>query len=303
MTLVYLRTDLFLSPARTLVNAVNTVGVMGKGLAKSFKQRYPDMYREYRALCDRGALKPGKLHLWRGPDKWVLNFPTKTTWRRPSELEYLKAGLERFVARYERLGIESISFPPLGCGNGNLDWEVVKPVMEKHLRRVKIPVYLHDRQVSSGFVPRHDEATAKAPPYLFVELMADLRVLVQRTDPFRTLGQGSPFRAEMTKEGHLRIRRDGSSEIIPREEIEMSWAVLHRGLLTADQFTQNIARRSKSYLFSILACLPYVQAAEVGRVHSVDRAPTVGYGLFLLPRQRESPAVLLEKQEQLRLWV
>src|SRR4029078_8700192 len=128
--LVYLRTDLFTSPAQTLVNTVNTVGVMGKGIAKTVKERYAEMFRIYREYCDRGELRTGSLMLWRGPDRWVLNFPTKTTWRLPSGIEYIESGLRRFMETYEELGITSASFPPLGCGNGNLDWHEVKPLME-----------------------------------------------------------------------------------------------------------------------------------------------------------------------------
>ncbi len=103
--LTYLYSSVFDSPAQTLVNTVNTVGVMGKGIAKSFRERYPSMYSEYRKLCDNGAHAIGNLHLWKGGDHWVLNFPTKTTWRLPSKLDYIEKGLETFVKNYEGMGI------------------------------------------------------------------------------------------------------------------------------------------------------------------------------------------------------
>ena len=118
--LTYVRTSLFDSPAQTLVNTVNLVGVMGKGVALEFKSRYPDMFKAYRSLCDQHALEIGKLHLWRATDHWILNFPTKTTWKKPSKLDYIEAGLDVFLSSYRGMGISSISFPPLGCGNGNL---------------------------------------------------------------------------------------------------------------------------------------------------------------------------------------
>ena len=102
--LTYLYASLFDSPAQTLVNTVDTVGVMGKGIAKTFRDRYPAMFAEYRKLCDRGELDIGKLHLWKGDDRWVLNFPTKTTWRLPSKLSYIEAGLQTFVSKYEKMG-------------------------------------------------------------------------------------------------------------------------------------------------------------------------------------------------------
>jgi O-acetyl-ADP-ribose deacetylase (regulator of RNase III) len=142
--LEYVRTNIFDSPAQTLVNTVNTAGVMGKGLAAEFKRRYPEMFRRYRQLCDSGALDVGKLDLHAGSPKWVLNFPTKKHWRNPSKLEYLAAGLEQFVAIHAALGITSVSFPQLGTANGGLDWQrEVQPMMHQYLAGLAIPVFIH----------------------------------------------------------------------------------------------------------------------------------------------------------------
>ena len=132
--------DLFASPAQTLVNTVNTEGVMGAGIALAFKRRYPAMFEEYRALCRRGALSVGTLHLWRGPDRWVLNFPTKTTWRRPSSLAYVEAGLLRLRRDYQGLGITSLALPALGCSLGRLAWKDVQVLCERYLSDLPIPV-------------------------------------------------------------------------------------------------------------------------------------------------------------------
>ena len=110
----YVVCDLFLSPATVLVNTVNTEGVMGKGIAREFKQIYPEMFREYQTLCERGLFDVGKLHWYKTANKWVLNFPTKKHWRRPSEVEYIRTGLKRFVATYHEQGVTAVSFPQLG---------------------------------------------------------------------------------------------------------------------------------------------------------------------------------------------
>lgn len=141
--LSYLKGDLLSSPAQVQVNTVNTVGVMGKGIALQFKNKYPDMFKAYQNVCERHLLDVGKLYLWKCSEKWVLMFPTKKHWRNPSKIEYIESGLKKFVDNYERLGIESIAFPKLGCGNGNLDWEVVRPIMEKYLKRLPITVYIY----------------------------------------------------------------------------------------------------------------------------------------------------------------
>lgn len=92
--------DIFNSPAQVLVNPVNTTGVMGKGLALQFKQRYPAMYEAYRVACSKEMLTIGKLMLHRAEDHSILSFPTKAHWREPSRMEYLETGLEKFVQIY-----------------------------------------------------------------------------------------------------------------------------------------------------------------------------------------------------------
>ena len=139
----YIEGDIFESPARVIVNTVNTVGVMGKGIALSFRKRYPEMFERYKAVCEKGLLKTGKLMLFYEADYWVLLFPTKEHWRNASKLEYIEAGLQKFVQTYAEKGIDSIAFPRLGCGNGELNWDDVRPIMEKYLKKLPINVYIY----------------------------------------------------------------------------------------------------------------------------------------------------------------
>lgn len=139
----YIEGDIFNSPAQVIVNTVNTVGVMGKGLALSFKKRYPQMFEAYRKACDKHQLTIGKLMIYYAPDHWILMFPTKENWRNPSKIEYLEAGLKKFVNTYADKGITSIAFPKLGCGNGELAWADVKPVMERYLKPLPITIYIY----------------------------------------------------------------------------------------------------------------------------------------------------------------
>ena len=146
----------YLSPAQALVNTVNVVGVMGKGIAKEFKHYYPQMFERYRRICQAKQLDVGKLTLNKEEpvlyrkkptgqyrQRWVLNFPTKRHWRSKSKLEYVEAGLTKFVAEYAHRGIESVAFPQLGVGNGGLKWPVVQEMMEQYLGPLPIPVYIH----------------------------------------------------------------------------------------------------------------------------------------------------------------
>ncbi len=139
----YIEGNIFDSPAQVIVNTVNTVGVMGKGLALEFKKRYPEMFADYRAACEKRQFTMGKLMLWRAPDHWILMFPTKENWRNPSKLEYIERGLINFVNSYAEKNISSIAFPKLGCGNGELDWNDVRPLMEKYLKPLPIDVYIY----------------------------------------------------------------------------------------------------------------------------------------------------------------
>ncbi len=150
------------SDAQTIVNTVNTVGVMGKGLALEFKKRYPKMFDRYKLLCRSGELRVGKLHLYPEGDRLILNFPTKSDFRHPSKLEYIEKGLQTLVKHYRHMGVTSIAFPRLGCGLGGLDWEnQVRPMMEKHLLALDIPVYVYDGVVNTGDMPTSSSNKAR----------------------------------------------------------------------------------------------------------------------------------------------
>ncbi len=179
--ITYVLGDLFTSPASMLVNTVNTVGVMGKGLAKEFKAYFPEMFDEYQKLCEDGRLTIGRLYLYRSLHKSVLNFPTKRHWRQKSRIEDIEAGLRTFASHYTTYGITDIAFPQLGCGNGELDWETqVQPLMEQYLSALPIEIYIHIYDVSS--VPEHRNV-AKMKQWLrsepasmsFQEVLDDLR--------------------------------------------------------------------------------------------------------------------------------
>jgi O-acetyl-ADP-ribose deacetylase (regulator of RNase III) len=123
--------NLLHSDADALVNTVNCVGVMGKGIALQFKKAWPEMFKAYKAAADAGEVRPGHIHVWptgqlRGP-RFILNFPTKRHWRSKSRLEDVDAGLDALARLVEELGIRSVAVPPLGAGNGGLDWQVVRP--------------------------------------------------------------------------------------------------------------------------------------------------------------------------------
>ncbi len=162
--------DLFGSRAQTLVNTVNCVGVMGKGIALEFKKRFPEMYRDYVIRCAATQVRLGEPYLFRGLiPPWILNFPTKDDWRSVSRISDIVAGLEYLERHYREWGITSIAVPPLGCGQGQLEWRVVGPTLYRYLSRLDIPVELYaphgtpKEQIEAGFLEEPASGPAALP--------------------------------------------------------------------------------------------------------------------------------------------
>ena len=140
--------NLLESQAEALVNTVNTVGVMGKGIALQFKNAYPENYKQYVQACKDKTIGIGKLLVTEEQTlmygkKIIVNFPTKTDWRKPSEYSYIEQGLTALVQIIQTRGIKSIAIPPLGAGNGGLDWSRVKSLIEKHLSTLDCQVMVY----------------------------------------------------------------------------------------------------------------------------------------------------------------
>lgn len=163
----YKQGDLLQAPVEALVNTVNTVGVMGKGVALQFKRAYPENYRAYEAACRKAQVQIGRIFVFdRGPlsrPRYILNFPTKKHWRQPSRLEYVREGLADLVRQVAELGIRSLALPPLGVGNGGLDWAVVRPLIEEAFAGLpEVEVWVFEPQ--PGF--QADLAPASSKPHL-----------------------------------------------------------------------------------------------------------------------------------------
>jgi uncharacterized protein YwgA/O-acetyl-ADP-ribose deacetylase (regulator of RNase III) len=151
--------NLFASDAQTLVNTVNTVGVMGKGVALEFRRRFPDMYADYLDRCAVGEVRMGRPYLYRRLlPPFILNFPTKEHWRSVSRLSDIIEGLNYLETHYSEWGITSLACPPLGCGNGGLEWRIVGPLLASHLARLSIPVTL--------FAPHGTTSDQLSPEFL-----------------------------------------------------------------------------------------------------------------------------------------
>src|SRR6187402_1584473 len=133
--ITYKTGNLLEAPVEALVNTVNTVGVMGKGIALQFKTTFPENYKVYVDAVKNGSVQLGKVLVVPvnpiGKVKYVINFPTKGHWRFPSKIAWIESGLKDLKDKIKEQGIHSVALPPLGCGNGGLDWEQVRPLIEK----------------------------------------------------------------------------------------------------------------------------------------------------------------------------
>lgn len=145
----YITGNILDSRAEALVNTVNTVGVMGKGIALQFKKAYPNNYKAYEKACQNGEIGIGKMFVTQdrnvsSGEKLIINFPTKTDWRKPSEYKYIEDGLDDLLKVIATNQIKSIAVPPLGAGNGGLKWEKVKNYIEEKLGHLNVEIFVYE---------------------------------------------------------------------------------------------------------------------------------------------------------------
>lgn len=183
--------NLFESRAKTLVNTVNCVGVMGKGVAQEFKKRFPDMFQDYAQHCAENKVKPGVPYLYEDLlGTSIINFPTKDHWRSASRLDDIIQGLDIFIEKVQDWDIQSVAFPPLGCGNGGLEWSIVGPLMYQKLSQVNISVEIYapygtpKQQLSTDYLSKSvatdkKQAHRSSQKKLTPEWVALLEVLYQ----------------------------------------------------------------------------------------------------------------------------
>jgi O-acetyl-ADP-ribose deacetylase (regulator of RNase III) len=144
----YVKGNILNSDTQALVNTVNTEGVMGKGIALRFKESFPQNFKEYRKACEANAISIGKLFVTKhhnlSGEKIIINFPTKQKWRNPSEYAFIEKGLEDLIRVIREYNIKSIALPPLGAGNGGLNWQAVKKMIENKLSGLNIKIVIYE---------------------------------------------------------------------------------------------------------------------------------------------------------------
>jgi O-acetyl-ADP-ribose deacetylase (regulator of RNase III) len=204
--------DIIQADAEALVNTVNCVGIMGRGIALQFKQAFPDNFKAYATACARKEVQPGRMFVFEtgflANPKYIINFPTKRHWRGKSRIEDIEAGLKALVEEIRRRGIRSIAVPPLGSGLGGLDWTEVRPLIEAALGGLDVQAIVFEPRASSE--PQPAKRTAKVPA--MTEGRAALIGLMRRylgglLDPFVTLLEVHKLMYFMQEAGQrLRLR-------------------------------------------------------------------------------------------------
>lgn len=193
--ITYKQGDMLAAPVEALVNTVNTVGIMGKGIALQFKERFPDNYTAYVAAVKRGEIRIGSMFvtpLGRTDQlRFLINFPTKQHWRSPSKLEFIEKGLHDLRRILLDLKIRSVAVPPLGCGNGGLEWVVVKQMIESELAGLDIDIQVYEPS-ADVMVRLENEAVPKS-----VKLTPPRAMMLTLLYHYRCLGEyASEFAAE-----------------------------------------------------------------------------------------------------------
>lgn len=171
-----------------IVNTVNCVGVMGKGIALQFRNKWPENFRAYEAACKAKQVRPGRMFVFDSgglvKPNFIVNFPTKDHWRGKSRIEYIRDGLVDLVAQIRRLGIRSIAIPPLGCGNGGLEWSDVRPLIERvfsELPDVDVRLFPPD----GAPAPKSMEVRTERP-----RMTPGRAAILKVLDTYRALGYG-----------------------------------------------------------------------------------------------------------------
>ncbi len=305
--ILYVQGDLFQSPAQVLVNTVNTVGAMGKGVAMEFKRHFPEMYPKYRDLCEEGDFNVGSLWLYKTPNKWVLNFPTKRHWRHPSRVEYVESGLRKFVETYLTMGIHSIAFPPLGCGNGQLDFRSqVQPLMEKYLNPLPIEVFVYPER-ENAFVEHlqpgemSDWLRTEPQSLPFSEVWVDIEQVLEKKGEYRTVAKNNPFSARISREPlGIHVIAAERKYLVQYDTLSSLWQQLRSYGFSMRHIAPGI-NRQVSYVLSVFAELDYVTPVNLADDFSKFESASM-IGLQILPAAFKQRSDYANSIQQLRLF-
>lgn len=273
--IVYLKGNILNTPAITIVNTVNTVGVMGKGIALAIKNRYSALYEIYQKACQSKEFHIGQLMYYRAVDHDILLFPTKAHWKYPSRLKWIEDGLKAFCNDYKSYGITSIAFPMLGCGNGGLNWEEVRPLMEYYLSELPIQIFIY-----TGPGPNSvwlDKPIKDYGEWLHsIAMDFDENALLQRFSeyfmlPYEFYVQGKKTNM-LYSPGEIRIYSDDTTILVAEDEFKKDWNKWKMDGLAACENDE------KQLLYVMLCAMGYMERVYIVK----EEEQKSGYQMLLM---------------------
>lgn len=282
--LITVETEIFHSPARVLVNPVNTAGVMSSGISAEFKRFFPDAFSRYRSLCEAGRIEPGRLFFYQADFRTVLHLPVKRHWRTASSAEIVESGLQKLAAVWADQGIHALAIPRFA--EGELDWDaVIRPMLEIYLGPLPIPVYLHHQPMPDArrSIKQIDQSLNQPSQHVqFSRVWKDLGRIVRRTYGQFSTGNGRAFTAayqDGTRYNRLVLTPDGEGSIgISAASLSELWDTFQSArLLLPSQFPSGL-EFAAPYLIPLLAKMEYVR---VVRAAMGDATPSDA--ILLLP--------------------
>lgn len=305
--IVYVVDEHYQSPAKVLVNPVNTVGVMGSGIAFDFKRFFPDMFQQYEELCQQDRLDMGQLLLYKTPHKWILNFPEKGHYRANVRPEHIAEGLKKFVATHSEHGITSASFPMFGQEDGLWE-EEIRPMMEAYLNPLPILIFVHLDEPDNRFnLDRRNIRALRSwllgqtKHVTFDKFWRDIRNVVQSKPNLRTFDAGVErfhvgIATGKNKKGRnlvLRINESPKPVFLSQSSLMDLWNYVIR---TGYVFPQNLPGgldEYARYVIPLLSQLDYVRPVDLWLV-GAERSVGLHY---IPPLDRKDETATLELAE------
>jgi len=274
--IIYVYGELFYSPARVLVNPVNTVGAMSSGLARDFKRFFPEMYALYRELCHADELAVGQLFLHPTPHKWILNFPIKRHWRAATQLQYIEDGLKKFALIYADYGLTSVSFPAFDAEDNHLDWNDVHPLMLSYLGPLPISIFIHLSDEAAPFAAQKRNLRVMRhwlheQPQLvtFAAFWDALLTNIRHESQWRSLQSGAAFHvAAAEKKGRqrrsIKLTPQGHDTIfIPETQLQDLWQYVRRAGYVLPQNLPAGLEAVSEFVITLLASLPFCRPVQL----------------------------------------
>lgn len=291
--LITVETEIFQSPARVLMNPVNTAGVMSSGVSAEFKRFFPDAFSRYRSLCEAGQIEPGRLFLYPADFRTVLHLPIKRHWRTASTAEIIESGLQKLAAVWADQNIHTMAIPRFA--EGELDWDsVIRPMLEIYLGPLPIPVYLHHQSMPDirRSIKQLDQSLNQPPQHVaFDRVWKDMGRIIRRTYGQFTAEDNRAYTVAFqdgTRYSRLVVTPDGETSTgIGTPSLAELWDMLQSArILLPSQFPSGLEAVA-SYLMPLFAKVDYVR---IVRAAMGDAAPSAA--LQLMPPPDTQPRKL-----------